>query len=82
MLDFLRNLFTYDAWAISRSLSSLDDSESSKARLMLSHVLIAEKIWLLRLRGEDSSHVSTFKNSRSPNAPHCRTRCDGRMRNF
>lgn len=61
MFEFLRQLFAYDAWAISRNLSSLAALENSKVRLLLSHVLIAEKIWLLRLNGEDSSHVSTFE---------------------
>lgn len=61
MLDFLRTLFTYDAWAVSRSLSSLENSENSKLRILLSHVLISQKVWLMRLRGADSSHVRIFE---------------------
>jgi uncharacterized damage-inducible protein DinB len=61
MLGFLRQLFTYDEWAIARSLSSIDQSAESKAKLLLSHILLAEKIWLTRLRGDDSSAIPTFE---------------------
>lgn len=61
MLEFLRKLFSYDEWAISRSLSSLENPDNSKARLLLSHILLSEKIWLVRLKGEDSSHIQTFE---------------------
>ncbi len=61
MLEFLRKLFAYDAWAVSRSVGSLENSESSQARSLLAHVLLAEKIWLTRLNGEDSSHIPTFE---------------------
>jgi len=61
MLEFLHKLFTYDEWAISRSLSSLENPDNSKASLLLSHILLAEKIWLLRLNGKGSSHIPTFE---------------------
>ena len=61
MLGFLRQLFSYDEWAIARSLSSIDPTVESKAKLLLSHILLAEKIWLTRLRGDDSSAIPTFE---------------------
>jgi uncharacterized damage-inducible protein DinB len=61
MLDFFRTLFSYDEWAISRSLGSIDGSSESKAKLLLSHILLAEKIWLTRPNGEDSSAIPTFQ---------------------
>lgn len=61
MLEFLKKLFAYDEWAIARSLGSIDPSDASKARLLLSHILLAEKIWLTRLRGQDSSAIPTFE---------------------
>lgn len=61
MLEFLHKLFSYDEWAISRSLDSLENSDNSKARLLLSHILLAEQIWLLRLSGGDSSQIPTFE---------------------
>lgn len=60
MKDFLHQLFTYDEWAIGRSLSSLQDPLNSEARSMLSHILSAEKIWITRLRGQDSSAIPVF----------------------
>src|SRR2546430_14944582 len=61
MLEFLRRLFVYDKWAIDRSLASLEKSVNSRACAMLSHVLLAEKIWLTRLKGEDSSSIAVFE---------------------
>jgi len=61
MLEFLKKLFAYDEWAIARSLGSIDPSGESKAKLLLSHILLAEKIWLTRLHGEDSSSIPTFE---------------------
>jgi uncharacterized damage-inducible protein DinB len=60
MLDFYRKLFSYDEWAIARSLGTIDPVTESQAKL-LSHILLAEKIWLMRLRGEDPSSVPTFQ---------------------
>jgi uncharacterized damage-inducible protein DinB len=61
VLDFFRGLFSYDEWAIARSLGSIDATIESKAKLLLSHILLAERIWLMRLLGEDSSAIPTFK---------------------
>lgn len=61
MKEFLRNLFVYDEWAIDRSLSSLKEPANSRAQSMLSHILLAEKIWLARLKGEDSSSIPVFE---------------------
>ncbi len=61
MLEFLRKLFTYDEWAVSRSLSSLGTPENKQAQVLLSHILLAEKIWFARLNGKDSSVIPTFE---------------------
>jgi uncharacterized damage-inducible protein DinB len=61
MLDLFRKIFAYDEWAIERSLGSIDTSSESKALDLLSHILLAEKIWLARLNGEDSSAIPTFQ---------------------
>jgi uncharacterized damage-inducible protein DinB len=49
MKEFLYKLFTYDEWAIGRSLSSLRGRVNPEAQLMLSHILSAENIWMTRL---------------------------------
>jgi uncharacterized damage-inducible protein DinB len=61
MKEFLYKLFTYDEWAIARSLSSLQGAVNPEAQLMLSHILSAENIWMTRLRGEDSSTIPVFE---------------------
>ena len=58
MLEFIRTLFVYDKWAIDRSLATLENPANSRAQMMLSHILLAEKIWLTRLNGDDSSSIS------------------------
>jgi uncharacterized damage-inducible protein DinB len=61
MLEFLHNLFSYDEWAVRRSLNSLESPENARAQKLLSHILLAEKIWFTRLSGEDSSAIPTFE---------------------
>src|SRR5262249_50827188 len=38
----------------------LKEPENSKALAALSHLLLAEKIWLTRLNGKDSSSIAVF----------------------
>jgi len=61
MKEFLYKLFTYDEWAVGRSLSSLRKTVNPEAQLMLSHILSAERIWMTRLRGQDSSGIPVFE---------------------
>jgi uncharacterized damage-inducible protein DinB len=60
-LDLLRKLFSYDQWALGQSSASLTETQNPAAQLMLAHILLAEKIWLRRLKGEDSSSIATFQ---------------------
>jgi Uncharacterized protein conserved in bacteria len=60
MLDYLKKLFAYDNWATLRSLRFLRDYPNPRALTALSHVLLAQKIWLLRLRDDDSSSIPTY----------------------
>jgi len=62
MLEYFRRLFAFDDWATKRSLSFLRDHPNVKALTALSHVLLAQKIWLLRLHDQDSSSVPTYKH--------------------
>jgi uncharacterized damage-inducible protein DinB len=54
MLNWLRRLYDAVFWADGRVLDSLDDGDVA-ARRYFHHLLAAERVWLLRLRGEDSS---------------------------
>ncbi len=59
MIDVVRGLFDYDGWSVARSLASLESaaSQNPAAARPLAHLLVAEKVWLMRLRGEDTAGV-------------------------
>jgi len=65
MLETIKRLFAYDTWANARALDSLKDARDSKALAPLAHLLVSEKIWLMRLVGEDTSAVN-----KSPELSH------------
>ena len=65
MLEVIRRLFAYDAWANARALESLRGAQSPTSLAPLAHLLVSEKIWLMRLRGEDTSAVN-----KSPELSH------------
>lgn len=55
----LRRLFDHVAWADRRVLELLDAAPGARrepALRLFAHVLAAERVWLLRLRGEDAAH--------------------------
>lgn len=60
MIEIIRKLFAYDEWAITRILESLESmsSRNQKALRPLAHLLIAEKVWFLRLQGQDTSEIN------------------------
>ena len=62
MLDYFRRLFAFNTWATSQSLKFVRNYPNPKAMTALSHVLLAQKIWLLRLCDEDSVHVPTYED--------------------
>ena len=51
MLEHIRNLFSYDAWANREVLGSLQALEAPPARSvnLLAHIVSAERVWLERL---------------------------------
>jgi uncharacterized damage-inducible protein DinB len=60
MLEMIKNLFSYTDWATPRvigSLKTLPPGHDAPVK-PFAHLLLAEKIWLLRLTGRDSSAVS------------------------
>lgn len=65
MLETIKRLLAYDAWANARALDSSKDAQSPAPLAPLAHLLVSEKIWLMRLRGEDTSAVN-----KSPELSH------------
>ena len=59
MIDVIRRLFDYDGWSVARSLASLESAapRNPAAARPLAHLLVAEKVWLMRLRGEDTAGI-------------------------
>ena len=55
MLETIRQLFAHDAWANTRILNA---TTHQKALNLLTHLLVSEQIWLLRIRGEDTSGIN------------------------
>lgn len=59
MRAYLRRLFDHAAWADEQVLAVLRAenaaTDHADAMRLVAHLLAAERIWLLRLRGEDSS---------------------------
>ncbi|MGH9929606.1 MAG: DinB family protein, partial [Pyrinomonadaceae bacterium] len=60
MLETIRQLYFYDAWANDRIIRLLKSLPSPHARALnlLGHVLVSERIWFLRLKGEDTSTIN------------------------
>ncbi len=58
MTAHLRRLFDHAAWADRLALDALaaaPEADRAGPLRLLAHVLAAERVWLLRLRGEDSA---------------------------
>lgn len=60
MLATLSQLIAFGTWANSRILASLRSTarHHKKPLHLLAHLLVSERIWLLRLRGEDTSTIN------------------------
>lgn len=59
MLELIKRLFAYDAWANARALGASKDAQSRTALAPLAHLLTSEKIWLMRLRAEGRAPADT-----------------------
>ena len=58
MREYFERLFRHMVWADQRVLellAGIPEDGQPEPRRLLSHVLAAERVWLLRLRGEDSA---------------------------
>jgi uncharacterized damage-inducible protein DinB len=61
-LETFSRLFSYNEWANRRTFDSLDETadHNPKAVRALAHLLLAEKAWLMRLRGNVDSTGMDF----------------------
>lgn len=64
MRAYLQRLFDHAFWADCQALAFLRNSPQGRpnedARRLLAHVLAAERVWLLRLQGQDSAIQPTW----------------------
>ena len=60
MLETIRQLLAYGGWANARIIAALGSAPRphQKALHLLAHLLVSETIWLLRLKGEDTSTIN------------------------
>jgi uncharacterized damage-inducible protein DinB len=60
MLETIRQLIAYSGWANARLLAALRSTSRhhQKALHLLAHLLVSERIWLLRLKGQDTSAIN------------------------
>jgi uncharacterized damage-inducible protein DinB len=59
--DRYRRRFRYHTWATGQLAGALDDTEAhERARAYLAHAATADRVWLLRLRGEPTDGVALW----------------------
>ena len=60
MLAPIRRRFLYHAWATARLADALPDVQGEAACSPLAHALTADRVWLLRLRGEPTDGIDLW----------------------
>lgn len=60
MLAYLRRLFEHLFWADARVLDLLRSVNDERSLGLFAHLLAAERVWLRRLRGDDSSSLAIW----------------------
>ena len=55
MKDYFLNLFSYNSWANSRAIESLQEIESEKILGIMSHILDAQLTWLVRIKDSENA---------------------------
>ena len=60
MVGIVDRLLRYDGWAATRVLLALKSASTlnPKALRLLAHLLVAERVWYLRLQGEDTTGMN------------------------
>ena len=60
MSSDLHRRFRYHTWALECLARTLPTSEAEAARIPLAHTLVADRVWLLRLRGDSTDGVALW----------------------
>lgn len=62
MVDYFSELFSYDAAQNQRLLSHLKEMPDldERTQQVLGHILVAKKVWIMRLRGQDTSGIDLW----------------------
>ena len=63
MKSYFLNLYRYDRWANSRVLENLkgQDIRDNSIVNLFSHLILAEKIWMMRIKGQDYKNLNFWK---------------------
>ena len=58
-MNLLQHLVAYNAWALQRTLDAVErhSGDAAPALEPLAHLLTAELVWLMRIRGEETSQM-------------------------
>jgi uncharacterized damage-inducible protein DinB len=62
-IEHLRELFEYDDWANSRTISALENTPSDRPLRILAHILITKQEYFERLNGKDSTGFDFWPDS-------------------
>ena len=59
MINIVKRLLKYDRWATAGALDSLTIAagRNRKAKRLLAHFLVGEKVWYMRLNGQETSEM-------------------------
>ncbi|RUL50468.1 DinB family protein [Lysinibacillus antri] len=58
----IQKMYDHLHWANQRILEALESSKDEEVIRLFSHILFAEKVWLTRLQGVDSSHLPIWSD--------------------
>lgn len=74
MKQMIDQLYEWNFWGNRRCLAMLTDNGGGTPEMLrwISHILTSERVWLLRLQGESSSHLELFSS-------HSRDECESML---
>lgn len=61
-MKVIQQMFEHLSWANKRIFETLEQSKNRDAERLFSHILLAEKVWITRIQGKDSSQLSIWSD--------------------